>query len=112
MEQINIFGGVDHFDENGEILTSLDGINKHLIMTKTVINLSRIYTSKFGVLRYCNQTIRTFGEDAVEVKFEFNNEVLKPEDFGLMIQEMKEYLIESNIHHEFTNNNLLLMLTI
>jgi len=101
MKQFNIFGTIDELNDNNEIINNLETMKKHYLATKILTDISKFYTSKFGVFEYCNQKLLFHSDSSFEIEFLFTPELLNDDIYQEFTLEVESYLDNKKIDYDF-----------
>ena len=101
MKQFNIFGTIDELNNNNEIINNLEIMKKHYLATKILTDISKLYTSKFGVFEYCNQKLFFYSDSSFQIQFIFKPELLNEEIYEEFTLEVEKYLTDKKIVFTF-----------
>lgn len=83
-------------------------MKKHALATKTLTKITSIWTSYFGVLKYCTQSLTMYEDNSVIIKFNLDNSLLSSDAYDKFINEVEEYLFDNGIKMELMKDETLL----
>ncbi len=83
-------------------------MKKHRLATRTLTKISEIWTSYFGVLKYCTQNLTMYEDNSVIIKFNLDNSFLSSDTYDKFINEVEEYLFDEGIKMELMEDETLL----